>query len=356
MMEPVELLRHLVELESPTGDAERIAHIGRFIAAELAALGATVEFRGEALVGRWDGGGRPPVLLAAHMDTVWPAGTLHAMPFRVEDGFAWGPGALDMKAGIVAGIEAVRRLGPLPRPVAFAITADEEIGSPRGRAVIEELARAADAVLVLEPPVREGTITTARSGLARYQMRITGRAAHAGNGARAGISAVEELAHQTLALHALPERIEGARVNVGQVGGGTGDNVVAAEAWARIDARAWTADAQRRLEAAIHGLAPQLDGARIEIAGGVTRPPMIQSPEAGRLAERAIAIAGSLGIELGQHVSAGGSDGNFAAAVGTPVLDGLGPNGVGAHALEERVSVDSLEERTGLLTALLREL
>jgi glutamate carboxypeptidase len=319
MMEPVELLRHLVELESPTGDAERIAHIGRFIAAELAALGATVELRGEALVARWAGGERPPVLLAAHMDTVWPAGTLHAMPFRVEDGFAWGPGALDMKAGIVAGIEAVRRLSPLPRPVAFAITADEE------------MARAADAVLVLEPPVREGTITTARSGLARYQMRITGRAAHAGNGARAGISAVEELAHQTLALHALPERIEGARVNVGQVGGGTGDNVVAAEAWARIDARAWTADAQRRLEAAIHGLAPQLDGARIEIAG-------------------------SLGIELGQHVSAGGSDGNFAAAVGTPVLDGLGPNGVGAHALEERVSVASLEERTGLLTALLREL
>ncbi len=354
-MPPLDLLQRLVELESPTGDAERIAHIGRFLTAELEALGAAVSMHGQALVGEWAGDGRP-LMLAAHMDTVWPAGTLREMPFRVADGFAWGPGVLDMKAGIVAGMEAVRRLGRPTRALSFVVTADEEIGSPSGRPVIEVLARAADAVLVLEPPVREGTITTARSGLARYQMRISGRAAHAGNGSRAGVSAVEELAHQTLALHALPDRIDGARVNVGQVGGGTGDNVVAGEAWARIDARAWTSAAQQQLERAIHGLAPHLEGARIEIAGGVTRPPMIQSPEAGRLAERAIGIAAGLGIELAQHVSAGGSDGNFAAAVGTPVLDGLGPNGVGAHALDERVSVDSLEERTALLEALLREL
>jgi glutamate carboxypeptidase len=254
------------------------------------------------------------------------------------------------------GVEAVRRLGRPHRPIAFLITADEEIGSPAGRPVVEELARAAAAVLVLEPPVREGTITTARSGLARYQMHIAGRAAHAGNGARAGVSAVEELARQTLALHALPDAIEGARVNVGQIGGGTGDNVVAGEAWARIDARAWTSDAQRELEAAIRGLKPHLDGARIEITGGVTRPPMIQSPAAGRLAETAIGIAADLGIDLAQHVSAGGSDGNFAAAVGTPVIDGLGPNGVGAHAVDERVSLESLEERIGLLEALLRRL
>jgi glutamate carboxypeptidase len=356
MMAPVELLRHLVELESPTGDAERIAHIGRFVAAELEALGASVRMCGESVVGEWTDGGGPPLVLAAHMDTVWPAGTLHSMPFRIEDGYAWGPGALDMKAGIAMGVEAVRRLGRPSRPLAFMITADEEIGSPDGRAVVEELARAADAVLVLEPPVREGTITTARSGLARYQMRITGRAAHAGNGSRAGVSAVEELAHQTLALHGLPELIEGARVNVGQVGGGTGDNVVAGQAWARIDARAWTAAAQRELEQAIHSLKPRLEGAGIEITGGVTRPPMIQSQEAGRLAERALAIAAGLGIELAQHISAGGSDGNFAAAVGTPVLDGLGPDGVGAHAVDERVSVESLEERIDLLEALLREL
>jgi glutamate carboxypeptidase len=355
MMPPVELLRRLVELESPTGDRERIARIGRFLAAELEALGARVRFEGEALVGRI-GEGDGGLLLAAHMDTVWPAGTLTRMPFRVEDGHAWGPGALDMKAGIVTGVEALRRSRALARPITFLVTADEEIGSPRGRAVVEALAEPADAVLVLEPPVRDGTITTARSGLARYQMRITGRAAHAGNGSRAGVSAVEELAHQTLALHELPRRVEGARVNVGQVGGGTGDNVVAGEAWARIDARAWTSEAQARLERAIRGLEPRLEGAAIEIAGGITRPPMIPTPEAAAVAERAIGIAHRLGIRLDQHTSAGGSDGNFAAAVGACVLDGLGPTGVGAHATDERVSLESLAERVALLGALLAEL
>ena len=352
MMTPVELLRRLVELESPTGDALRIGHIGQFLAAELEGLGARVQFEGEAVVGRF-GDGDGGFLLAAHMDTVWPAGTLTRMPFRIEDGYAWGPGVLDMKAGIVTGIEALRRSPARSRPVTFLITADEEIGSPRGRPVVEALAEPAEAVLVLEPPVRDGTITTARSGLARYQMRITGRAAHAGNGSTAGVSAVEELAYQTLALHELPQHVDGARVNVGQVGGGTGDNVVAGEAWARIDARAWTSDAQSRLEREIRGLKPRLGGATIEIAGGITRPPMIPTPEAGALAERAIEIARGIGISLQQHISAGGSDGNFAAAVGAGVLDGLGPTGVGAHAVDERVSLESLDERIGLLEALI---
>ncbi len=355
MMPPVDLLRHLVELESPTGDAERIAHIGRFLSAELGSLGADVEFDGQCLIARLGTGGSP-LVLAAHMDTVWPVGTITSMPFRVEDGFAWGPGALDMKGGIVTGIEALRRLGPPQREVTVLITADEEIGSPAGRAVVERLARAAETVLVLEPPVRDATITTARSGLGRYQLHVRGRAAHAGNGSRAGVSAVEELAHQVIELHRLPDGIEGARVNVGQVGGGTGENVVAGEAWAKVDARAWTAAAQAELESAIRGLRPRLEGAELTVSGGVTRPPMIQSPAASRVAERAIGIAAAHGIELGQHTSAGGSDGNFAAAVGAPVLDGLGPGGVGAHALDERVSLDALEVRTELVLALLREL
>jgi glutamate carboxypeptidase len=354
-MTAVELLRRLVELESPTGDAERIAHIGHFLSAELEAVGAVVEQRGAALVGRTGGSGRP-LVLAAHMDTVWPVGTLPRMPFRVEDGYAWGPGTLDMKAGIVTGIEALRRLGGPPRPVAFLITADEEIGSPGGRPLVEELAREAWAVLVLEPPVRDASITTSRSGLARYQLRITGRAAHAGNGSSAGVSAIEELARQTLAVHRLPESIEGARVNVGQVGGGTGDNVVAGEAWARIDARAWTGEAQLELEHALRSLKPQLEGARIEMSGGITRPPMLRSPESEALAARTLAIAAGLGIPLEERRSAGGSDGNFAAAVGAPVLDGLGPTGVGAHAVDERVSLESLEERTQLLEELVKEL
>src|SRR5207247_10039029 len=148
--------------------------------------------------------------------------------------------------GIVVMLEGLRRAMPRTRPVSVLRTADEEIGSPSGRPVVEEAAARARAVLVLEPPVRDGTITTSRSGLARYQLRIRGVAAHAGNGWRAGVSAIEELAHQVTAVHAFADEGAGVRTNVGQGGGGTGDNVVAADAWARIDARAWTSEAQAR--------------------------------------------------------------------------------------------------------------
>jgi glutamate carboxypeptidase len=353
MMDAVELLQRLVELESPTGDRERMGHIGRFIAAELEALGARIERRDSHLIARLGPDGGPPLVLMAHMDTVWPAGTLPKMPFRVEDGYAWGPGALDMKAGIVTGLEALRSLGEPTRPVSFLITADEEIGSPTGRPLVEDLAAGARAALVLEPPVKDGTITTTRSGLARYQLHIRGRAAHAGNGSRAGVSAVDELAHQIIAVHRMGDPAAGIRTNVGQVGGGTGDNVVAGEAWARIDARAWTVDDQRALEASIRGLRPHLDGAAIEVTGGVTRPPMVQTAGAAELVRSAIAIAREGGVDLAENASPGGSDGNFAAAVGTPVIDGLGPTGSGAHAVDERVSLESLGERISLLSALL---
>jgi glutamate carboxypeptidase len=356
MMDSVELLRRLVELESPTGDPERIGHIGRFIAAELEALGATVTPRGLHLTARLGPDDGPPLVLVAHMDTVWPIGTLPAMPFRVKDGYAWGPGALDMKAGIVTGLEALRTITDPPRPVHVLITADEEIGSPTGRPLVEEMAAGARAVLVLEPPVKDGTITTSRSGLARYQLHIRGRAAHAGNGSRAGVSAVEELAHQIIAVHALGDPARGIRTNVGQVGGGTGDNVVAGEAWARIDARAWKAEEQGWLERSLQSLPPHLDGAVLTVTGGITRPPMVQTPAAAELVRSAIAIAAGAGISLGENASPGGSDGNFAAAIGTPVIDGLGPTGSGAHALDERVSLESMKERTGLLAALLAHL
>jgi glutamate carboxypeptidase len=351
MMRPPELLRHLVELESPTGDAVRMAHIGSFLAAELQALGGSVIREGENLQASFDGD-RVGLLLVAHMDTVWPAGTLSRMPFRIEADMAWGPGALDMKGGIVVMLEAIRRASPLPRPVTILITADEEIGSPGGRAIVERLAARADAVLVVEPPVRDSTITTERSGLARYQLRVRGQAAHAGHQG-GGVSAVTELAHQTLALAGLVDAERGVRVNVGQIGGGSGDNVVAAEAWARVDARAWTAEEQRRLEVAVRGLKPVLPGATIEVAGGVTRPPMLRSRESAVLAERAIAIAAGIGQPLEENASGGGSDGNFAAAVGAAVLDGLGPIGVGAHADHERVSLSSIEQRSELLAGLI---
>ena len=352
-MRPVELLRHLVELESPTGDAERMRHIGQFLGAELEGLGAVVSMDGPHLVAEFGGGGE--MLVVGHMDTVWPAGTIARLPFHLDGDFAHGPGALDMKGGLVVALEAIRRCGAPKRPLRVLITADEEVGSPTGRQVVERLAKDAKMALVLEPPVKNGTITTQRSGLARYQLYIDGLAAHAGH-QNGGVSAIDELAHQTLALRKLVDRERGIRVNVGQVGGGTGDNVVAAHAWARIDARAWTTPDQRELEDAIRGLQPVAEGATLTVTGGITRPPMIRSQPGVELAGRVLDIAEGLGIKLAEHASGGGSDGNFAAAVGTPVVDGLGPIGAGAHADEERVSLPSIDERAGLLAALIERL
>ena len=352
-MRPVELLRHLVELESPTGDAVRMAHIGRFLEAEFEGLGGKVTMDGPHLIAEFGGGGQ--MLLIGHMDTVWPAGTIARLPFRVEGDLAHGPGSLDMKGGLVVGLEAIRRSGAPKRPLRMLITADEEVGSPSGRPVVERLAREAEVALVLEPPVKNGTITTQRSGLARYQLYVDGLAAHAGH-QNGGISAIEELAHQTLALRKLVDRERGIRVNVGQIGGGTGDNVVAAHAWARIDARAWTTPDQRELEDAIRGLQPVAEGATLTVTGGITRPPMIRSQQGVEVAERVLDIAEGLGMTLAEHASGGGSDGNFAAAVGTPVVDGLGPIGAGAHADEERVSLGSIDQRADLLAALIERL
>jgi len=354
MMGPLQLLQRMVELESPTGDADRLNHLGSFLSAELSALGGRVVREGQHLVST-HGNGRSPLLLIAHMDTVWPAGTLSRMPFRVENGSAYGPGSLDMKGGIVVLLEGLRRAAPLTRPVSVLITADEEIGSPSGKPLVERLAAQAEAALVLEPPVRDNTITTERSGLARYQLRITGRAAHAGH-LGGGCSAVTELAHQTLALTGLVDKERGIRVNVGQVGGGTGDNVVAAEAWARIDARAWTREEQLSLERRIRGLKPVLSESRLEVTGGITRPPMVRSRETAELAERAMAIAAGLGQTIAENASGGGSDGNFAAAVGAPVIDGEGAVGGGDYADDEHVRLDSIEERSELLAALIRSL
>ncbi|HUZ83260.1 MAG TPA: M20 family metallopeptidase [Gaiellales bacterium] len=357
-MHALDVLRRLVELESPTREEELVDRAARVVAAELSAAGAAAEMHGRHVVAHAPGEDSElsPLLLLAHVDTVWPVGTLAAMPFSVRDGYAHGPGVLDMKAGIVTILSALHSCGRPRRPVTVLVTADEEIGSPTGRLLVEEHARGAAAALVLEPPVRDDTITTARSGLARYQLHVTGRAAHAGGGHTAGVSAVGELAHQTLVLHSLEDVERGVRVNVGQIGGGTGDNVVAAEAWARIDARAWTGADQRRLEHEIRGLQPHLEGATLTVTGAVTRPPMIRDERAAALAGQVLEIASEIGIPLAEHRSGGGSDGNFAAAAGAPVVDGLGPNGVGAHAVDERVSLRSLEQRAQLLSSLLMRL
>ncbi|TMC65144.1 MAG: M20 family metallopeptidase [Chloroflexota bacterium] len=273
----------------------------------------------------------------------------------VEPIVVTGPGSYDMKAGIVEAAFALESAKP-KRPVVVLSTSDEEIGSASSRALIEETARKAAAVLVLEPAASGGAIKTARKGIADFILEVDGRAAHAGVEPEKGISAIEELAHQVLALRALSDPASGTTINVGVVGGGTRPNVVAAHARAEIDVRFARATEAERVVRAINDLQPKLAGARLHVSGGVDRPPMERSAGTIRLAQLAQRLAGEVGFALSETSTGGGSDGNFTAAIGVATLDGLGPDGGGAHADSEHLLIQSWLDRTELLRRLIEAL
>jgi glutamate carboxypeptidase len=277
----------------------------------------------------------------------------------VRDGKATGPGVNDMKSGIVIGLYALRALietGQTPtHRLVYLLTADEEVGSPTSRALIESEARRSDYVLVLEPS-RGGPLTTWRKGVGRFDLEITGIASHSGVDPEKGVSAIEELAHQILKLHAMSDLAQGVTVNVGIVKGGNRVNVVAASAQAELDLRVMTAADGTRMEAAILGLAPALKGTTIQVRGGINRPPFEESPAGTALYQRVRRVGARLGLNLDKGGSGGGSDGNFAAALGVPTLDGLGAVGQGSHALSEHIVVDSLPQRAALLAELVLDL
>ncbi len=357
------LVVELVELESPSNDKQALDRLARLLAARLEPLGAAVEIVPQAEAGdhvraRW-GQGEGGSLLLCHMDTVWDVGTLARRPVRVEEGRLYGPGALDMKGGIANALWAVRALLDLDlapaRPITLLLTSDEETGSRTSRALVEVEARRHAVVLVLEPAQPpHAALKTWRKGTGAYRVTATGRAAHAGVDHASGVNAIEELAHQILALQGLTDYDIGTTVNVGVVGGGTRSNVVPQQAWARVDVRVTDQAQAALLDAQIRRLRPHLEGATLEIRGGVGRPPMVRTPAIAALYARAVALAAEMGFEVAEAGSGGGSDGNFTAALGIPTLDGLGPAGDGAHAEHEHVVLSSLPERAALLAAMLR--
>lgn len=352
--EPLTLLRELVEIESPTY-SPGVRAVAARMAGELEALGGDVRvLDGEHVVADLDGDGEP-LLLLGHTDTVWEEGTLASMPFRVEDGVAFGPGVYDMKGCLVLMLEAIRAARPGRRALRVFLTADEEQGSRTAREPMAEAARDVAAALVVEPPTANGHLKTSRKGLGRFHIAITGRPAHAGTSLVEGASAVEELAHQILRLHALTDHDRGVTVNVGVVHGGTRENVVAAYADARLDVRVAQRADLERLERILRGLEPAIDGTSIEVDGEWTRPPLERTPGSARLFARAREIGRELGVDLQEASSGGGSDGNLVGALGVPVLDGLGAEGKGAHAHDEQIRLDALPVRTALLARLLED-
>jgi glutamate carboxypeptidase len=363
-----ELLGKFVRAESPSLDKAAVNRFGRIVTQEWQQRGATVKVlrqreRGDHIRAEWNFSGnrsKAQVLVLGHMDTVYEAGSLARMPFRLSKVRAYGPGALDMKGGLVIALFAVDALaaaGVMPeKRIVFLWTSDEEIGSQSSQALIEREARSSDAVLVMEPALGpEGRVKTGRKGLGEIEIIATGRAAHAGLNPEDGINAIEEIALQIARVSRWNDRRRGTTVNAGVIEGGTRTNVIPEYARVVIDVRATRAADMRALERKFRALRPILRGAKLEIRGGCSRPPM-ERKNAAALYDKARALAKEMGLELGEAFVGGGSDGNFTAALGIPTLDGLGAVGEGAHSSNENILIRALPERAAILARLLRSI
>jgi glutamate carboxypeptidase len=363
----IDRIRRMVEIESPSDDkaaVDRCVKAVSQMATELAgqvrrhrqrAFGDVLELRfGFAGKGKEN----PPIMLLGHLDTVWPLGTLSRMPFRIAQGRAWGPGVLDMKAGVAMGLtamEALQQTQALERPVIFLLNGDEEVGSTVSRAITEKLAPQCAAVFVLEPAQGlSGAYKTARKGVGGYTVRVTGVASHSGVDFERGHSAIHELAWQLERVRGFTELDRGLTVNAGVIRGGTRTNVIAAEAEAEIDVRVARAKDAARIDRRFRSLRVRDRGCVLHVEGGMNRPPMERSRATVALFRRAATFAAQIGFELEEASTGGGSDGNFTAAIGVPTLDGMGGVGEGAHASHESVVLKQLVPRTALLAEMIR--
>lgn len=301
------------------------------------------------------------ILVLAHSDTVWPLGTLSHMPLREEHGRLWGPGVLDMKAGIAFFLFAIHTLRMLEIPVrhtiVFQVNSDEELGSGSSRQYTEEAARQSAVALLLEPGTGlDGKLKTARKGVGHYTLTVRGKGSHAGVDFEAGASAILELAQQLPKIAGFTNLKQGITVNPGVIAGGTRTNVIAAEARAEVDIRVAKAKDAASLDRKFRALRPIDKRCSVQVEGGLNRPPMERSPGIQKLFHTAQKCGQELGIRLEESSTGGGSDGNFTAALGVPTLDGLGGVGEGAHAANESILLDRIADRTALLAMLLSQL
>jgi glutamate carboxypeptidase len=351
-------IREFVECESPTDSPVDVKWFMDLLIESVSGIAKTRLTDTCALICRFrlpgPRGRKGQVLALGHADTVWPTGTLASMPFRRAKGRLWGPGVLDMKAGLAFFIYAMRALIELDIPVAhdvvLLVNPDEETGSKRSRAGTEELAKKSHAVLVLEPGTGlEGHVKTARKGIGAYTLTVRGIAAHAGVDFANGASAILELARQIETIAGFNDQKRGVTVNPGVIAGGTRSNVIAAEASAEIDLRVPTVSDARTLDRKFRALKPFDKRCRLELIGGLNRPPMERKPALFNLAR---AVAKELGVTLEESATGGGSDGNFTAALGISTLDGLGAVGEGAHAAHENILIDRMSDRVALLARL----
>ncbi len=359
----LEVLRSLVEIESPTYDKAGVDQVGELAASLMEARGAEVQrYRqtepGDHWVGRW-GEGPGGVLLMCHLDTVHPLGTLAGFPWRIEDRRLFGPGVMDMKGGValvITAMAALREADTLPgRRITLLCTSDEETGSHTSRPLIEGLAAEHELALCLEPGLPDGSVKTWRKGIGDFRLRATGRPAHAGVEPEKGINAVVEMAHQLQQIGGWKPPGAGATITPTVISGGTAPNVVPEVCELAIDVRVMTEEQRAWVDAAFERLEPTGSGARLTRQGGWNRPPMARTEIIAKTFERVKWIASELGLSLTEGGTGGGSDANFVAPLGVPVLDGLGPVGWDAHTTVESLDLDSLAPRSAILAGILTD-
>jgi glutamate carboxypeptidase len=363
-----ETIRQVVEVESPSDNKPAVDRLGSLLAGRFEALGGHAKFHrtqnfGDHLQVDFPGkSSGKPVLLLGHLDTVYPLGTLATMPCRITGQKLFGPGSFDMKAGIAIILHAIEALrtwhgDQLPRPVTVLLVSDEEIGSDSSRPITESLAKKSQAVLVLEPSYGpKGAVKTARKGVGEYVLKVAGRAAHSGLDFEKGESAIVELARQIIEVSKLVDLKRGITLNAGTVQGGTRSNVIPAEASAVLDVRVARMKDAAVIDKRLRALKPFNRKCKLQITGGVNRPPMERTPKVATLYQKACEIAKQLGWKLEEAAVGGGSDGNFTAGLGIPTLDGLGGVGDGAHASHESILISELPRRTALLAGLIETL
>jgi glutamate carboxypeptidase len=362
-LETINKIRELVEIESPSfdisGNAEAVDWLesrAREISDDFQIERIFAEGCGEHLIIRAFPSDAKPILLLGHTDTVHPLGTKLRNPTRVENGQLYGCGSFDMKAGCVLMLEILRCFSELnlapPRPITILLSCDEEVGSRSGREIVEREAAKAEYCLVFEPSAN-GKAKTGRKGTGMFQMKTRGVPAHAGLEPEKGASAILELSKQILNLHSLNDLSRGTTVNVCTVKGGTTSNVIPEHAECEIDVRFTSIAEAERIKNEIKNIVSFDERVSVEIIGDINRPPMERGENVVKLYEKARAVAATFDYELGEAQVGGASDGNFVAALGVPVLDGLGVAGGGAHTLDEFIFIEDIPKHAALLTGLL---
>jgi len=363
----LDLTRRLVEAESPSDDKAAVDACVAIVAEHARSLGGRVKLHRQRRFGGLlevhfgglrRGAGKKAadrILLLGHLDTVWPVGTLKIMPCRISEGRLWGPGTLDMKAGVAMGLTALELLiksGMLGREIVLLLNTDEEVGSPVSRPITEGLAAGCSAVYVLEP-AQGLALKTARKGTGDWKVDVKGIAAHAGVDFEKGASAIRELVRVVDRVSGWTDLKRGLTVSVGMVGGGSKTNVIPSEAWAEVDVRVARKAYGERIARRFAGLKAADKRCIVTVSGGINRPPMERTRVSVRLFRRARALAAELGVSLEEAATGGASDGNFTSALGIPTLDGMGAVGEGAHARHESILLKQLAFRTALLAGML---